>query len=189
MKHKLKKMNKRDHKIKEQLNALDNEEEHLKHDLKKLKHDYHIDFKHLVNELKYYKECNLSDAYGTFYSMNTQIVPDGQLFMIENELNTKHIKHADNSPNVIVLECGVYVVNFTVSLTDVGNVALYVNNILDTTSITTGKTININRILILNKDDVLSFKNHLTGNPLVTLPNSKNLELTMWKIAKHHKYD
>jgi len=168
------------------MQKLDHNDDNLKKEIKKIKHEYHFDYKKMIKHLKKDERILLNGctAYATYYNLDSQTVGVGQMLLLEYELNNKNIKHANNSPNVVICEAGTYIINFTVLLTQPETVSLYLNNTIDNTSTTVGQTININRVLVLNKDDVLSFRNN-SSNPLTTLSGTKNLELTVWKIAQN----
>ena len=93
---------------------------------------------------------------------------------------------------------GLYVINLTCQFDQPGQIALFINNTPELSSLTASNGsenfITVHQILNLNKGDCVSVRNYLSAYPLTTsissvgiIPESKNICLNIWKIAPENK--
>ena len=100
----------------------------------------------------------------------------------------------DNSQCIKILRSGLYVINLTCQFEQSGQIALFINDNPELSSLTAFNSpqncVTIHQILSLCRGDMLSVRNYLSPYPLTTsmstngiIPESKNICLNIWKIA------
>lgn len=159
-----------------------------------------IDYETIVKRLRKekYLMVNGSDAYGMFYSYCQQTIEPNNPILFEKKSNVLNICLDQCSKSLKIKRTGMYVVNLTCQFEQPGQIALFINNNPELSSLTSTNTplnfVTIHQILNLKKGDCLSVRNYLTANPLTTsistsgiIPESKNVCLNIWKIAPEHK--
>jgi len=155
-----------------------------------------LDYKTVVKRLR--KERHLmvngSDSYGMFYSYCPQTIEPNNKIVLEKKSHVLNLCLEQESNCVRIYRSGIYVINFTIQLDQPGQIAIFVNDNPELSSLTatnnSSSFITIHQILCLNKGDCVSIRNYLTPYPLTTsilssgiIPESKNVCLNIWKIA------
>jgi hypothetical protein len=173
----------------EKLNHKVNENERKQNKLR-------LKYKNVVHRLRR-ERClmvNGCDAYGTFYSTTAQTVKPNDNINLEKKVSTLNLKLRSNGNGVKILREGVYVFNFTAQFDEPSQVAFFVNDEVDLTTVTATNnptnTIVINHIVKLYEDDFISFKNYLSSTNITTtiptsglIPCSVNVDFSIWRIA------
>ncbi len=155
-----------------------------------------LEYKTVVNRLRKEKHLmvNGSDAYGMFYSYCPQVIEPNNKIMFEKKSRVLNLRWEHNSPCIKISRAGMYVINFTCQFEQPGQIAIFVNDNPELSSLTSTNNpenfITIHQVLFLEKHDVISIRNYLTPYPLTTsmpsagiIPESKNVCLNIWKIA------
>ncbi len=155
-----------------------------------------LEYKTVVNRLRKEKHLmvNGSDAYGMFYSYCPQVIEPNNKIMFEKKSRVLNLHWEHNSPCIKISRAGMYVINFTCQFEQPGQIAIFVNDNPELSSLTStnnpGNFMTIHQVLFLEKHDVISIRNYLTPYPLTTsmpsagiIPESKNVCLNIWKIA------
>jgi len=191
-KEKEKKGEVRDSKLKEKLEKLNcklNENE-----LKDKK--FRLKYKTVVHRLRREKclMINGADAYGSFYSTYHQCVKPNEPLKLEKKVNNLNLKLKSNGTGIKILREGVYTFNLTAQFDQPAQIALFVNDEPDLSTVTsnnnTSNVITVHMIVKLYECDVISFRNYLSSGDISTtmstsglIPCSANVELSLWRIA------
>ena len=130
---------------------------------------------------------------GTFYNYDVQVISPENPFIFTNNNNVNNLTFVNNSSNITINEDGIYKIFFLVSTTSSAQVCFFVNDIplLETVNGTNkgAGQLTIRKLLSLKKGDVLSVRNHTSGNSITINPNSGghlnsiNLLLTIYKAS------
>ncbi len=181
------KLEKNSHETKHEIKELKSKVKHLEHKFKSLD-NYETIVKFLRKE-----KClmvNGSDVYGTFYCFNQQTVSPNNPLILEKSQNILNLDFDDNTPIVRIERSGVYVVNITCQFETPAQVALFINEIPELSSLTSSNLICIHLVLTLIKGDELSIRNYLTNSNITTaltsnglIPETKNVVMNIWRIA------
>ena len=123
---------------------------------------------------------NYNNSYGTFYNKTNQIININASFIFLNHNIIKNIHHNINTQNIKILEDGIYLTNIFINLTQVGQVALFINDKLYETTEANINTNNIiiHEIIMLKKFDIITLRNHNNHDELCCT----YLNLVLWKI-------
>ena len=159
---------------------------------KENKLNYEVIVKRLRKEK--YLMVNGSDSYGMFYSYCPQLIEPNNKILFEKHSNILNLCVEDNSHCIKILRSGMYIVNLTCQFDQPGQLALFVNDNPELSSLTSFNNpqnfVTIHQILSLNKGDILSVRNYLSPYFLTTsissngiIPESKNICLNIWKIS------
>ncbi len=195
LEHKINENTKKDKKMEKKVeNQIKTLYQRIKQNEKK-DNEFKLKYETIVKRLRKEKclMVNGSDAYATFYSKCEQtIVPSGSA-KFEKHKNVLNIDLSHCKTNIKIERSGVYVINLTAQFNQPAQVALFVNGnpeLSTVTSTTSLNTIVINQLLQLKRCDEISFNNYLSSEPITTyvpniglIPDSKNLVLTLWRIA------
>ena len=182
----------RDHKLEEKLEKLKcklNENE-----IKDKK--FRLKYKTIVHRLRREKclMVNGADAYGSFYSTGHQCVKPNEPIRLEKKINNLNLKLKSNGTGIKVLREGVYVFNLTAQFDQPAQIALFVNDEPDLSTVTSNNNpvnvITVHMIVKLYECDVISFRNYLSTGDISTtmstsglIPCSANVELSLHRIA------
>lgn len=155
-----------------------------------------LDYETIVKRLRKekYLMVNGADSYGMFYSFTPQIIDPNNQIILEKQTNILNLCFVDGTSSIKILRSGIYVVNLTCRFEQPGQIALFINDNPELSSLTATNNqfnqITIHQILNLQRCDLLSIRNYLSTNPLTTalptnglIPESKNISLNLWKIA------
>ena len=133
---------------------------------------------------------NGADAYGTFYSYNQQTVSPNGPVILEKSQNVLNIDFDDNTQFIRIERSGIYVINITCHFDSSAQVALFINETPELSSLTSSNIVCIHLILTLMKNDELSLRNYLTSSNIITalttnglIPETKNVVINLWRIA------
>ena len=176
-----------DAKLENQIGKLENKLSHLS---KRSNNDY----KQLVHRLRREKHLmvNGCDAYGTFYSFTPQTIKPNEAARFEKKTNVLNLRLKLDGDKIKVQRSGMYVVNFMGLFDQPTQLALFINDtpLLSTVvSSNSGNMVTCHQIVHLYCDDVLSLRNYLVPVDVNTvsasglIPNSTNLELSLYRIA------
>jgi len=192
LEHKVKENKQKEKKVEHQLDKL----QHKVHDLKKEQAKKPaLDYKMVVHKLRRekYLMVNGSDAYGTFYSHCVQIIQPNGLAVFEKRCNVLNLKLKVGGDKIKVSRSGMYMVNFTALFDQPSQVAFFVNDVPELSTVSSSANpnnmVSVHQILKLYDDDVLSLHNYLspgdinTSGPSGLIPHSTNLELSLYRIA------
>ncbi len=138
---------------------------------------------------------NGSDAYGSYWSKDAQMVSAAQPFILTNSDTVLNIDQKPVSGELYICRDGVYKVEFTVQVDQSGVVAMAVNNntVQSTVAAVYPNTTNvIQRIIPLKRGTVIKFWNYdLSGMGILTTPllpyMANNVSLTLFKIGPWNK--
>jgi hypothetical protein len=155
-----------------------------------------IDYETSVKRLRKEKHLmvNGSDSYGMFYSYCPQVIDPNNNVVFEKKSHILNLCYDDCINSIKIKRSGIYVVNLTCQFDQPGQIAIFINDNPDLSSLTASNNsqnfITVHQILCLNKGDNLSVRNYLSPSPLTTsvpsagiIPDSKNVCLNIWKIA------
>ena len=190
--HKLEhKLDKLEHKLKENKEK----DRHVEHKLDKLEKK-ELKYKTVIHRLRREKclMVNGADSYGSFYSTQAQTIHPNDNVKMDKKVNVLNLKLKSNGNGVKVLREGVYIVHIVAQFNEPSQVALFINDDPELSTVTTSNNVNntvvIHQLVKLYEDDIVSFKNYLSATDLTTsvsttglIPCSVNVELTLWKIA------
>jgi hypothetical protein len=131
------------------------------------------------------------NAYGSFFSISQQAILQNNNIQFEKSINILNIE--SNNDNIKILISGIYLIHFTAYFEQHSQIAIFINDKLDEFSIVSSNSnnncITIHHIFNLNKNDIISFRNYGSYGIISTsilgglIPQSKNVELTIYKIA------
>ncbi len=138
---------------------------------------------------------NGSDAYGSYWSKEAQLVPAAQPFMLTNSDTVLNIDQKPMSGELYICRDGVYKIEFTVVVEQPGVVAMALNNNTVQSTVTPlvpGATNVLQKIIPLKRGTVVKFWNYdLSGMGVLTTPTlpyaANNLTLTIFKIGPWNK--
>ena len=191
-----------EHKLKENKHK----DKHVEHKLDKLQHKVHdlkkeqakkpaLDYKMVVHKLRREKHLmvNGSDAYGTFFSHSPQTIHPNEMAVFEKRCNVLNLKLKVGGDKIKVSRSGMYMVNFTGLFDQPSQVAFFVNDVPELSTVSSSANpnnmVSVHQILKLYDDDVLSLRNYLSPGDINTtmssglIPHSTNLELSLYRIA------
>ena len=130
---------------------------------------------------------------GSFYNYDTQVITPENPFVFNNSCNVNNLTFVNNTSNIIINEDGVYKIFLLVATTSSAQVAFFVNDIAIPETVNgTNKgagQLTIRKLISLKKGDVISVRNHTSGNSITINPNSGghlnsiNLILTIYKAS------
>jgi hypothetical protein len=137
---------------------------------------------------------NGCDAYGSFYSTCAQTIKPNDNIKLEKKVNTLNLKLRSNGSGVKILREGVYVFNMTAQFDQPSQVAFFVNDEADLSTVSASNnstnTIVIHHVVKLYENDFVSFKNYLSSTDITTttptsglIPFSVNVDFSLWRIA------
>lgn len=161
---------------------------------KRISHNVRREFKHMLSD--YCLMLSGSDAYGSFYSTDPQVVIIDAPFLFQYNQNVLNIEHKTGTSDVVVKRDGVYKVEAVVQTDQASQLAFFVDGVVDQSTITASNSaagfIVINQVLKLKKSSILTLRNHTSLLQLTTsltssgtsLP-STNISLTIFKIAPY----
>jgi hypothetical protein len=138
---------------------------------------------------------NGSDAYGSYWSKEAQLVTAAQPFVLTNSDTILNVDQKPASGELYICRDGVYKIEFTLQVDQSGVVAMAVNNNTIQSTITPlyPKTANVlQKIMPLKRGSVIKFWNYdLSGMGVLTTPvlpyMANNLTLTLFKIGPWNK--
>ena len=125
------------------------------------------------------------NSYGLFYNYDVQTIKSNSAIIFEKHNLMKNLHHVPDGQNIKILVGGLYNVNLTIYMIDVGKIAIYVNgDVMEETMTKGDKCININTILFLHKGDNISIRNYDTVNSIITDSSQiTNIRLYIYKIS------
>jgi hypothetical protein len=177
-----------EHKINKKMNKLEDElEDELFDDLyDKLAYEFKSDGCLFVNG---------SDAYGSYWSKDAQIVTASQPIILTNSDTVLNIDQKPMSGELYICRDGIYKLELTAVFDQSGAIALAVNNniVQSTVTVVYPNAVNVvQRILPLKRGTVVKFLNYdLSGMSILTTPvlpwNATNVSLTIFKIGPWNK--
>jgi hypothetical protein len=183
------------HQNKKVENQLDKLQHKLKENEKKDK-KFRLKYKTIVHRLRREKclMVNGTDAYGSFYSTGVQCIKPNEPVKLEKKVNNLNLKLRTNGSGIKVVREGVYVFNLTAQFDQPCQVALFINDDPELSTVTSNNNpnnvINIHQIVKLYDDDVVSFRNYLSPYDITTttsssglIPCSVNVEFSLYRIA------
>jgi hypothetical protein len=129
-----------------------------------------------------------SYAYGSFFSIKQQVILVNNNIEFDEDVNVLNIE--SNHNNIKILISGIYLVHFIAYFDQPCQLAIFINDKLDETSIiaSDNNCISIHHIYKLNENDTISIKNYVSYGIITTsitgglIPQSKNVELSIHKI-------
>lgn len=138
---------------------------------------------------------NGSDAYGSYWSKDAQLVPAAQPFVLTNSDTVLNVDQKPLSGELYICRDGVYRVEFTVVVEQPGTIAMAVNNNTVQSTVTMvlpGTTNVLQKILPLKRGSVVKFWNYdLSGMGILTTPAlpyaANNVTLALFKIGPWNK--
>lgn len=123
-----------------------------------------------------------TDAYGSFYSTNTQIVPIDNSILFDYNLNVLNLTHTNGTGDVKVLKDGMYFFCVILQSTQSCQFTVFVNGIQvnsTTTGINKGASVlQLRQLIELKAGDIVSIKNHVSSSGSVTIAQSSGGTLT-----------
>ena len=181
--------------VKKSDKKLENNLEKVNKKVKVLKENC-VNYETTVKRLRKEKHLmvNGSDSYGMFFSYCPQVIDPNNKVVFEKKSHVLNLCYDDCNHTIKIKRCGIYVVNLTCQFDQPGQIAIFINDNPDLSSLTASNNsqnfITVHQILCLNKGDKLSVRNYLSPYPLTTsvpsagiIPESKNVCLNIWKIA------
>ena len=173
---------------------LDKLENKLKENEKKDK-KFRLKYKTIIHRLRREK-CLMvcgTDAYGSFYSTSVQTVKPNESVKFEKKVNTLNLKLKSNGSGIKILREGVYVFNLTAQFDQPSQVAFFINDDPELSTVTGSNNPNnivtSHQVVKLYENDVVSFRNYLSASDLTTsvstglIPCNSNVEFTLYRIA------
>ncbi len=154
-------------------------------------------FKRVLGDMLYDKDLMLKgfNTHGSFFSKLEQFVAPEAPVLFDLSLNVNNVWHMDGSGDIKILEDGYYKVFFLAGTTSACQVTYFVNGVaIPATCTGTNKgagQLSVRAILPLNKNDVLSVRNHTSPSNIHIAANEGGLDsspgvdaiLTIFKIA------
>jgi hypothetical protein len=146
------------------------------------------------SDIQNIKHCN--NAFGNFISSSEQIIEPTKPIIFKNSNNILNIDFQNGSDNIKILNFGIYIINFYGQFTSSCQVALFINESpeLSTLTFSNSGIISIYQILKLKKDDKISIRNYISSSSITTIkysngiiPESKNINLNIIQIASCDK--
>lgn len=146
------------------------------------------------SDIQNIKHCN--NAIGNFLSSSEQTVEPTKPIIFENSNNILNIDFQNGSDNIKILNFGIYIINFYGQFTSSCQVALFINESpeLSTLTFSNSGIISIYQIVKLKKDDKISIRNYISSSSITTIkysngiiPESKNINLNIIQIASCNK--
>lgn len=142
-------------------------------------------FKRLLGDMSYDKDLMLKgfNTHGVFYSKGEQIINLEQPVLFDLSQNVNNIQYVDGSGGAIkILEDGCYKIFFSATTASACQFAFFVNGVpVDATCTGTNKgagLVSIRAILPLNKNDLLTVRNHTSPSHIHITGNAGGLDLT-----------
>jgi hypothetical protein len=130
------------------------------------------------------------NAYGSFFSIKQQVILVNNNIEFDEEVNVLNL--VSNLNNIKILFSGIYLVHFIAYFDQPCQLAIFINDKLEETSIiacnTENNCITIHHIYKLNENDTISIKNYVSYGIITTsingglIPQSKNVELSIHRI-------
>lgn len=195
--------NKLENKVEKKLHRAEDELEHkinkkMDHIEDKLEDDLFDELYEKINDEIRKDGClfvNGSDAYGSYWSKDAQIVAAAQPFILTNSDTVLNIDQKPLSGELYICRDGIYKVEFTVQVDQPGVIAMAVNNNTVQSTVTTiypNTTNVVQKILPLKRGTVVKFWNYdLSGLGVLTTPvlpyMANNVTLTLFKIGPWNK--
>lgn len=140
---------------------------------------------------------NSIQKYGTFQSHNQQIIKDDEIIKYDTINYTPDTFEVIDSNSIKFLNAGSYHVNLSMMLESVGQIAIYINNIILQYTVTStdefydinnSNIIYINCRIVVKENDILTIKNFNTFDSIISkkIENIINInndfELDLWNI-------
>lgn len=157
---------------------------------------FRLKYKTIVHRLRREKclMVNGSDAYGTFYSTSAQTVKPNESVKFEKKVSSLNLKLRSNGSGIKVLREGVYVFNITAMFDQPCQVALFINDDPELSTVTASNnpsnTVVIYQVIKLYENDFISLRNYLSSSDITTtlptsglIPCSVNVDFTLHRIA------
>jgi hypothetical protein len=157
---------------------------------------FRLKYKTVVHRLRREKclMVNGADAYGSFYSTSYQCIKPNEPIRLEKKINNLNLKLKSNGTGIKILREGVYTFNLTAQFDQPAQIALFVNDEPDLSTVTSNNNpvnvITVHMIVKLYECDIISFRNYLSTGDISTtmstsglIPCSANVELSLWRIA------
>lgn len=189
------KMNKCISFVKKSDKKLENNLEKVNKKIKVIKSDC-VNYETTVGRLRKEKHLMVggSDSYGMFFSYCPQVIEPNNNVIFEKKSHVLNLCYDDCNHSIKIKRSGIYVVNLTSQFDQPGQIAIFINDNPDLSSLTSSNNpqnfITVHQIFCLNKGDTLSVRNYLSSSPLTTsissagiIPESKNVCLNIWKIS------
>jgi hypothetical protein len=128
------------------------------------------------------------NAYGSFFSIKQQVILVNNNIEFDEEVNVLNLESKHNSIKILI--SGIYLVHFTAYFDQPCQLAIFINDKLDETSIIASENnyITIHHIYKLNENETISIKNYVSYGVITTsingglIPQSKNVELSIHRI-------
>jgi hypothetical protein len=155
-------------------------------------------FKRVLGDMLYDKDLMLKgfNTHGSFFSKSEQFVALEAPVLFDLSLNVNNIGHIDGSGDIKIMEDGYYKVFFLAGTANACQVTYFVNGSpINATCTGTNKgagQLTVRAIIPLNKNDILSVRNHTSANSMHISINpgggddasiGVNTILTLFKIA------
>ena len=140
------------------------------------------------------KHCN--NAFGNFFSSLEQTIEPIKTIIFENSNSVFNLDFQNGSDNIKILNSGIYIINFYAQFTSSCQIALFINDSpeLSTLTFSNSGIISIYQIVKLKKNDKISIRNYISSSSIITIiysngiiPESKNINLNVIQIASCNK--
>jgi hypothetical protein len=113
------------------------------------------------------------DAYGSFYSTNTQIVPIDNSIIFDYNQNVLNMTHTKGTGDVKILKDGIYYFCVILETSQSCQFTLFVNGVQEnstTTGINKGASVlQMRQMIELKTNDIVSIRNHVSSSGAVTI--------------------
>ena len=146
--HQIKEFKEKEKKVESQQNKkVENQIDKLQHQLKeneKKDKKFRLKYKTIVHRLRREKclMVNGTDAYGSFYSTGVQCVKPNEPVKLEKKVNNLNLKLRTNGSGIKILREGVYVFNLTAQFDQPCQVALFINDDPELSTVTSNNNPN-----------------------------------------------
>jgi hypothetical protein len=195
--------NKLENKVEKKLNRAEDELEHkinkkIDHIEDKLEDDLFDELYEKIDNALRSDGClqvNGSDAYGSYWSKEAQLVSAAQPFLLTGSDTVLNIDQKPASGELYICRDGIYRIEFTLNVDQSGVVAMAVNNNTVQSTVTPlfPNVANVlQKIMPLKRGSVIKFWNYdLSGMGVLTTPvfpyAANNVSLTIFKIGPWNK--
>jgi hypothetical protein len=136
---------------------------------------------------------NYINSFGNFVSSLEQIIEPNKSIIFENSNNVHCIDFEDATDYITILQSGIYIINLCAQFKDACQLALFINDSPELSTITFSNSgiISIHQILKLEKYDEISIRNYSSSSSITTIPysQSKNINLNIIQISSFNNND
>lgn len=142
------------------------------------------------------QKYNEKDAYGSFLNTDVQQVPLEASFVFNNTGQVLNLDHKTGSSDIKIKIDGLYYLNAVIQTDQPCQVAYFINNIVNTETITSSNTapgfVKLQALLPLKCGNIISIKNHSSLLNLTTSQSSSgtavpniNLNFVIFKMGRY----